>query len=138
MPDPEDALELVLVRNDIISDILFLIGTFISIFVNLEAEEELICPEEAQTPGLDAAAAETSRIGRISIVILLFLAGTVIIAYTAFSRLNRQKAELKESSGQKEINKIKGGELVLTGLLIRIAGYILSFAGTRITAGNPA
>ncbi|HYE83818.1 MAG TPA: hypothetical protein VEG39_16850 [Clostridia bacterium] len=135
--NPDDAFELQLVRNDIISDILFLIGTFISISVNLEAEKEIVCPEETNTPAQDAAVVEDSRISRISIVILLFLAGTIIIAYTAYQRLNKQKAELNESSGQADINNIKGGELVITGLLLRIIGYIISFAGIRIRAENP-
>ena len=133
----DDLFELELIRDDIISDILFLIGTLISIHVNFEAEKEIVCPEETQTSVQSTAAVEATRIGRIIIVILLFLAGTIIIAYTTYSRLSKQKAELSESSGQVVLNNIKGGELVLAGLLIRIAGYVLSYAGSRIRAENP-
>ncbi len=133
----DDLFDLELIQNDKASDMIFLIGTLIGIYVNTKAEQEILCPEKTQSSSQSTAANEATFSELIVVVILCFLVGTVIIAYTECIRLSRQKAELSKDPDQSVINNIKGSELNILGLFLRIAGYTFSVVGNQIKADNP-
>lgn len=137
MLNPEDAFELKTIRQDLLSDALFLIGTFISIDQNKKAEQKILNPPANQAPEMNAASANIPPFGLGPVVLVLFLAGTSILAFTATERLNRQKAEVAGDAGQAAANNIKGGEIVILGQFVRIIGYIISIFGERIREANP-
>lgn len=133
----DDLFNLELIQNDKTADILFLIGTLLSMYVNTKAEQRILCPEEVQTLGQSAAAQQSTLSELIVVVILLFLAAAIILTYTAYTRLSKQKAELSKEPDQTVINNITGSELNIIGLLIRVVGYVLSAVGNQIKADNP-
>ena len=133
----DDLFNLELIQKDKISDILFIIGTLIGMYVNSEAEHKIVCPEETQTSSQSAVTQETTTNELIIVVILLFLAGTIILAYTAYTRLSKLKAELSKDTDQSVINNISGSELAVLGFFIRIVGYVTSYVGNRIMDDNP-
>jgi hypothetical protein len=133
----EDAFELQMVQQDLLSDTLFLIGTLISINQNKEAEQKIINPGENQPSGMNAVSSDNVPFGLGPITLVLFLAGTAILAYTGTERLNKQKAEAGSNPDQTTVNNIRGGEIVIWGQLVRIIGYIISITGERIRNANP-
>ena len=133
----DDSFDLKLVRQDLLSDIIFLIGTLISISQNTDAEEKIINPGEKQPSEASSASPDNIPFGFGPIVLVLFLIGTTILAFTASERLNRQKAEAAGNADQTTLDNIKGGEIVILGQLIRIVGYITSITGEGIRAANP-
>ena len=133
----DDLFNLELIQKDKISDVLFLIGTLISMYVNSKAEQKIVCSEETQTSSQSSAAEQATTSELIIVVVLLFLSATIILAYTSSARLSKQKAELSKDADQTTINNISGSELVVLGFLIRIVGYVTSYVGNRIRADNP-
>lgn len=133
----DDLFDLELIKKDKLSDLLFLIGTFIGMYVNSKAEQKIVCPEEAQASSQSEAAQETTPSELIVVVILLFLSGTIILANTAYTRLNKQITDLNKEPDMTFINYIAGSKLNILGLLIRIVGYVFSFVGNQIKAENP-
>ncbi|HWR60622.1 MAG TPA: hypothetical protein VN580_03375, partial [Clostridia bacterium] len=107
------------------------------IYVNAKAEQDILRPEETHSSGQGEAAEETSLTELVVVVVLLFLGGVILIAYTAYARLNKQIAELDAEPDTAVINNIAGSKLDILGLLLRIAGYVLSAAGNQIKADNP-
>ncbi|HYF82883.1 MAG TPA: hypothetical protein VEB00_07625 [Clostridia bacterium] len=142
MPDiktisQDDLFNLELIQKDKVSDVLFLIGTLIAMYVNSKAEQKILCPEVTQASGDSAVAQATTINELVIVVVLLFLAATIILAYTSSTRLSKLKAEKGKTADQTVINNISGNELVVLGFLIRIVGYITSYVGNRIRADNP-
>ena len=133
----EDTFELGLIRQDLISDALFLIGTLISISQNIKAEKEIIGPTENKPSMLNAASPKNVSFGFGPVVLVLFLAGTSVLAAAATERLNKQKAKAANNADQTTAKNINGGEIIILGQLIRIIGYIISISGTRIKDENP-
>jgi len=121
--------DLDMVEKDMISDLLFLVGTLLGMSINYKARQDIICPEAKKT---------SSGVDPVIIVVLLFLIGTSILAYTAYSRLKRQVSEPDGEPDRTAVNNIKGTELNLTGLLFRITGYILSIIGISMKNVSPA
>lgn len=134
----EDAFELSLVRQDLLSDAVFLIGTLISIGQNIKAEEEIINVEENQPAETISDFSDIVPFGLGLAPLVLFLIGTAIIAYTSTERLNRDKAEAGSNPDQSTINNIKGSEIVIFGQFIRITGYLISILGEKVKLANPA
>lgn len=137
MLNPEEAFELKTIRQDMVGDALFLIGTLISIDRNKKDEQKIICPEESRASGTDSVSMDNEPIGLGIIVLMLFLIATAIFALTATERLNKQKAEAGNNPNQTTVNNIRGGETVILGQLIRIIGYSISIMGEKIKAANP-
>lgn len=135
--NPDDAFELEMVQQDLLSDLVFLIGTLISIYQNKKAEQEILNPEENLPSPTGAFQSEEVPFGFGPIVLVLFLIGTAILAMAAMQRLDKQKAEAGPNPDQTTANNIKGGEIVITGQLIRIIGYIISIFGENIRNANP-
>ena len=133
----DDLFNLDLIQKDKTSDILFLIGTIIGMYVNTKAEQQILCPEETQASSQSAAAREATLGELVVIFILFFLAAAVILTATACARLSKQKAEISEEPDQTTINNIKGSELNILGLLLRVIGYVLSAVGNQIRVDNP-
>jgi len=133
----DDLFNLELIKKDKLSDLLFLIGTLIGIYVNSKAEQDIVCPEETHTSGQSEAAEETSLTELVVVVILLFLGGVIILSYTARARLSKQISELDGEPDISVINNIAGSKLDILGLFFRMIGYVLSAVGNQIKADNP-
>jgi hypothetical protein len=133
---PDSAFDLELVQQDLLSDLVFLIGTLISIYQNKKAEQEIINPAENQSPAGDYPEYE-APFGFGPIVLVLFLIGTAILAFAAIQRLNKEKYEAGPNPDQTTINNLNGGEMVIFGQFVRITGYIISILGEQIRAANP-
>ena len=133
----DDLFNLDLIQKDKTSDLLFLIGTLIGMYVNSKAEQQILCPEETQDSSQSAAAREATLGELVVIFILFFLAAAVILTSTACARLSKQKSEISEEPDQTTINNIKGSELNILGLLLRVIGYVLSAVGNQIRVDNP-
>lgn len=132
----DDLNELELIQYDKLSDLVFLIGTYIGIYANLKAEQDIISQKEKKTCQSQAAS-ETTIDDLVLIVILLFLIGTILIAFTAVTRLKKQLATICENLNPSALNNIKGSVINIIGLILRITGYVFSATGNRIRAANP-
>lgn len=133
----DDLSELALIQQSKVADLLFLIGTFISMHANLEAEQEIINPKKNKASDQNTSAPAVNRTELITIFLILFLIGTAISANTLSERIKKEKAELSKDTSQSRINHLEGSELVLFGTLIRIVGYIISIVGNIIRTNNP-
>jgi hypothetical protein len=133
----DDLSELKLLEVDNISNLLFLIGTLIAMYATSEAEKEIVRPEDARTSSRGAATPISSRNELLILFNILFLIGTILLAYTVRSRIDNQKADISRDSSQVRINNFTGNEIVLSGIIFRIVGYVFAIIGNKIKADNP-
>lgn len=133
----DDLFDLNLIRQDKISNILFLIGTLIALYTNYKEEQEIVRSVEKQTFNKVVV---TPAINLSDLLIefnLLFLIGSIIIANTASARINKQELDINKDISVLRTNNLTGSKIILFGICLRIAGYILGVVGNKIRADNP-
>lgn len=134
----KDNLEsLELIYKDRIGDLLFLIGTILAFISNYQAEKAIIQPEEKPPVKENTTALTISPAELIVLFNLFFLVATIILTYTAYTRLMKDKTDISKNTSPTIVNNLFGNGLATLGSTIRVVGFALGAIGNQIRANNP-